>query len=168
MSEQTRIPRSSIFKLFRWGRWQTNFSSQLRQRGPTDERDLPHWDGHQSPQRHVVWGRRRGHRDIWEGWGRFHNNQLVLGGFLLHAGAGYVGGGGVVCLDVFNPQQFSLSFSPVDQLRNSYQMGNDHSLRVVYANGMVTHYQTEPHILAGMLRYHGSVSSVQSNTSSYA
>eukprot|EP00066_Takifugu_rubripes_P021376 XP_011610642.1 PREDICTED: teneurin-3-like [Takifugu rubripes] len=36
-----------------------------------------------------------------------------------------------------------------DQLRNSYQMGNDHSLRVVYANGMVTHYQTEPHILAG-------------------
>lgn len=46
--------------------------------------------------------------------------------------------------------------SPVDQLRNSYQMGNDHSLRVVYANGMVTHYQTEPHILAGMLRYHGS------------
>uniref|UniRef100_A0A3Q2XBJ5 Teneurin transmembrane protein 3 n=1 Tax=Hippocampus comes TaxID=109280 RepID=A0A3Q2XBJ5_HIPCM len=36
-----------------------------------------------------------------------------------------------------------------DQLRNSYQVGNDHSLRVVYANGMDTHYQTEPHILAG-------------------
>lgn len=64
--------------------------------------------------------------------------------------------GGGVCLHVFNSQQFSLSFSPVDQLRNSYQMGNDHSLRVVYANGMVTHYQTEPHILAGMLRDHGS------------
>uniref|UniRef100_A0A3Q2P638 Teneurin transmembrane protein 3 n=1 Tax=Fundulus heteroclitus TaxID=8078 RepID=A0A3Q2P638_FUNHE len=36
-----------------------------------------------------------------------------------------------------------------DQLRNSYQVGNDHSLRVIYANGMDTHYQTEPHILAG-------------------
>uniref|UniRef100_H3CII2 Teneurin transmembrane protein 3 n=1 Tax=Tetraodon nigroviridis TaxID=99883 RepID=H3CII2_TETNG len=36
-----------------------------------------------------------------------------------------------------------------EQLRNSYQVGNDHSLRVTYANGMVTHYQTEPHILAG-------------------
>uniref|UniRef100_A0A7N8WYT3 Teneurin transmembrane protein 3 n=1 Tax=Mastacembelus armatus TaxID=205130 RepID=A0A7N8WYT3_9TELE len=30
-----------------------------------------------------------------------------------------------------------------------YQVGNDHSLRVIYANGMDTHYQTEPHILAG-------------------
>ncbi|KAM7009484.1 teneurin-3 isoform 3-T3 [Tautogolabrus adspersus] len=36
-----------------------------------------------------------------------------------------------------------------DQLRNSYQVGNDHSLRVIYANGMDSHYQTEPHILAG-------------------
>ncbi|XP_026027902.1 teneurin-3 isoform X9 [Astatotilapia calliptera] len=36
-----------------------------------------------------------------------------------------------------------------DQLRNSYQVGNDHSLRMIYANGMDTHYQTEPHILAG-------------------
>ncbi|CAL8329160.1 unnamed protein product [Lota lota] len=36
-----------------------------------------------------------------------------------------------------------------DQLRNSYEVGNDHSLRVIYANGMETHYQTEPHILAG-------------------
>ncbi|XP_077381395.1 teneurin-3 isoform X10 [Festucalex cinctus] len=36
-----------------------------------------------------------------------------------------------------------------DQLRNSYQVGNDRSLRVIYANGMDTHYQTEPHILAG-------------------
>uniref|UniRef100_A0A4W4F251 Teneurin-3 n=1 Tax=Electrophorus electricus TaxID=8005 RepID=A0A4W4F251_ELEEL len=36
-----------------------------------------------------------------------------------------------------------------DQLRNSYQVGYDNSLRVVYANGMDSHYQTEPHILAG-------------------
>uniref|UniRef100_A0A6Q2WWC8 Teneurin-3 n=1 Tax=Esox lucius TaxID=8010 RepID=A0A6Q2WWC8_ESOLU len=36
-----------------------------------------------------------------------------------------------------------------DQLRNSYQVGYDNSLRVIYANGMDTHYQTEPHILAG-------------------
>uniref|UniRef100_A0A1A8RL07 EGF-like domain-containing protein n=1 Tax=Nothobranchius rachovii TaxID=451742 RepID=A0A1A8RL07_9TELE len=36
-----------------------------------------------------------------------------------------------------------------DQLRNNYQVGNDCSLRVIYANGMDTHYQTEPHILAG-------------------
>ncbi|XP_006630027.2 teneurin-3 isoform X11 [Lepisosteus oculatus] len=36
-----------------------------------------------------------------------------------------------------------------DQLRNSYQVGFDNSLRVLYANGMDTHYQTEPHILAG-------------------
>lgn len=42
-----------------------------------------------------------------------------------------------------------VSFSHTDQLRNSYHVGNDHSLRVIYANGMDTHYQTEPHILAG-------------------
>lgn len=36
-----------------------------------------------------------------------------------------------------------------DQLRNSYQVGYDSSLRVIYANGMDSHYQTEPHILAG-------------------
>lgn len=41
-------------------------------------------------------------------------------------------------------------FFQTDQLRNSYQVGNDHSLRVIYANGMDTHYQTEPHILAGV------------------
>lgn len=28
-------------------------------------------------------------------------------------------------------------------------MGYDSSLRVIYANGMDSHYQTEPHILAG-------------------
>ncbi|XP_053714235.1 teneurin-3-like isoform X3 [Synchiropus splendidus] len=36
-----------------------------------------------------------------------------------------------------------------DQLRNSYRIGKDQSLRVIYANGMDTHFQTEPHILAG-------------------
>ncbi|XP_028657968.1 teneurin-3 isoform X8 [Erpetoichthys calabaricus] len=36
-----------------------------------------------------------------------------------------------------------------DQLRNSYQVGYDNSLRIIYANGMDSHFQTEPHILAG-------------------
>ncbi|XP_021439786.2 teneurin-3-like isoform X2 [Oncorhynchus mykiss] len=36
-----------------------------------------------------------------------------------------------------------------DQCRSSYQVGYDNSLRITYANGMDTHYQTEPHILAG-------------------
>ncbi|XP_042572501.1 teneurin-3-like isoform X15 [Cyprinus carpio] len=36
-----------------------------------------------------------------------------------------------------------------DQLRNSYQVGYDNSMRVIYANGMDSHFQTEPHILAG-------------------
>ncbi|XP_051920619.1 teneurin-3 isoform X7 [Hippocampus zosterae] len=36
-----------------------------------------------------------------------------------------------------------------DQCKSSYQVGFDNSLRVTYANGMDTHYQTEPHILAG-------------------
>ncbi|XP_062332162.1 teneurin-3 isoform X4 [Osmerus eperlanus] len=36
-----------------------------------------------------------------------------------------------------------------DQCRSSYQVGYDNSLRVTYANGMDTHYQTEPHILSG-------------------
>ncbi|XP_059407328.1 teneurin-3-like [Carassius carassius] len=36
-----------------------------------------------------------------------------------------------------------------DQLRNSYQVGYDNSMRVIYANGMNSHFQTEPHILAG-------------------
>uniref|UniRef100_A0A8C8DVM3 Teneurin transmembrane protein 3 n=1 Tax=Oryzias sinensis TaxID=183150 RepID=A0A8C8DVM3_9TELE len=34
-------------------------------------------------------------------------------------------------------------------VQGNYQVGNDHSLRVIYANGMDTHFQTEPHILAG-------------------
>lgn len=38
---------------------------------------------------------------------------------------------------------------PIDQLRNSYQVGYDNSMRVIYANGMDSHFQTEPHILAG-------------------
>ncbi|XP_019901680.3 teneurin-3 isoform X3 [Esox lucius] len=36
-----------------------------------------------------------------------------------------------------------------DQCKSSYQVGYDNSLRITYANGMDTHYQTEPHILAG-------------------
>ncbi|XP_005989547.1 teneurin-3 [Latimeria chalumnae] len=36
-----------------------------------------------------------------------------------------------------------------DQLRNNYQVGYDGSLRIIYANGMDTYFQTEPHILAG-------------------
>ena len=37
----------------------------------------------------------------------------------------------------------------LDQLRNSYQIGYDGSLRIIYASGLDSHYQTEPHILAG-------------------
>ncbi len=40
-------------------------------------------------------------------------------------------------------------FVLIDQLRNSYQVGYDNSMRVIYANGMDSHFQTEPHILAG-------------------
>ncbi|XP_029437000.1 teneurin-3 isoform X1 [Rhinatrema bivittatum] len=36
-----------------------------------------------------------------------------------------------------------------DQLRNSYQIGYDGSIKIIYGNGMDTHFQTEPHILAG-------------------
>lgn len=38
---------------------------------------------------------------------------------------------------------------PADQLRNSYQIGYDGSLRIIYASGLDSHYQTEPHVLAG-------------------
>lgn len=43
---------------------------------------------------------------------------------------------------------FSASCS-LDQLRNSYQIGYDGSLRIIYASGLDSHYQTEPHVLAG-------------------
>ncbi|XP_059765675.1 teneurin-3 isoform X2 [Balaenoptera ricei] len=36
-----------------------------------------------------------------------------------------------------------------DQLRNSYQVGYDGSLRILSASGLDSHYQTEPHVLAG-------------------
>ncbi|KAI5105208.1 teneurin-2 isoform X2 [Silurus meridionalis] len=36
-----------------------------------------------------------------------------------------------------------------DQVRNSYQLCNNGTLRVIYANGMGISYHTEPHILAG-------------------
>lgn len=38
---------------------------------------------------------------------------------------------------------------PADQVRNSYQLCNNGTLRVMYANGMGISYHTEPHILAG-------------------
>lgn len=37
----------------------------------------------------------------------------------------------------------------IDQLRNSYQVGYDGSIRIIYGNGLDLHFQTEPHILAG-------------------
>lgn len=43
----------------------------------------------------------------------------------------------------------TLCLLSTDQCRSSYQVGFDNSLRITYANGMDTHYQTEPHILAG-------------------
>ena len=42
-----------------------------------------------------------------------------------------------------------LQFFFLDQLRNSYQIGYDGSLRIIYASGLDSHYQTEPHVLAG-------------------
>lgn len=48
-------------------------------------------------------------------------------------------------LSFYSPAVFLL----IDQLRNSYQVGYDNSMRVIYANGMDSHFQTEPHILAG-------------------
>lgn len=36
-----------------------------------------------------------------------------------------------------------------DQLKNNYVLGYDHSFWILYANGMSTHFQTEPHILSG-------------------
>ena len=36
-----------------------------------------------------------------------------------------------------------------DQVRNSYQLCNNGTLRVVYANGMGISFHTEPHVLAG-------------------
>ncbi|XP_078267435.1 teneurin-2-like isoform X8 [Rhinoraja longicauda] len=38
-----------------------------------------------------------------------------------------------------------------DQVRNSYQLCNNGSLRVMYANGMGVSFYTEPHILAGTI-----------------
>lgn len=38
---------------------------------------------------------------------------------------------------------------PADQVRNSYQLCNNGTLRVMYANGMGISFHTEPHILAG-------------------
>lgn len=38
---------------------------------------------------------------------------------------------------------------PSDQVRNSYYIGADGSLRLLLANGMEVALQTEPHLLAG-------------------
>lgn len=37
----------------------------------------------------------------------------------------------------------------VDQVRNSYQLCNNGTLRVMYANGMSISFHSEPHVLAG-------------------
>ncbi|MED6293361.1 Teneurin-2 [Characodon lateralis] len=42
-----------------------------------------------------------------------------------------------------------VSSPPTDQVRNSYQLCNNGTLRVMYANGMGISFHTEPHILAG-------------------
>lgn len=58
-----------------------------------------------------------------------------------------------MCTDIFLCSQMYILFIScllsTDQCRSSYQVGFDNSLRITYANGMDTHYQTEPHILAG-------------------
>lgn len=40
-------------------------------------------------------------------------------------------------------------FHSPDQVRNSYQLCNNGTLRVMYANGMGISFHTEPHILTG-------------------
>lgn len=51
-----------------------------------------------------------------------------------------------ICLSIVS--HVSLS-PPADQVRNSYQLCNNGTLRVMYANGMGISFHTEPHILAG-------------------
>ncbi|MCJ8734133.1 hypothetical protein PDJAM_G00231810 [Pangasius djambal] len=51
---------------------------------------------------------------------------------------------------VTNLSSVEASYTVVqDQVRNSYQLSNNGTLRVIYANGMGISYHTEPHILAG-------------------
>lgn len=51
---------------------------------------------------------------------------------------------------IFIPSEQSLSLSSLsDQVRNSYYIGADGSLRLLLANGMEVALQTEPHLLAG-------------------
>lgn len=38
-----------------------------------------------------------------------------------------------------------------DQVRNSYQLCNNGTLRVMYANGMGVSFHSEPHVLAGTI-----------------
>lgn len=50
---------------------------------------------------------------------------------------------------IFPPLKPFLLSSPSDQVRNSYYIGADGSLRLLLANGMEVALQTEPHLLAG-------------------
>lgn len=51
---------------------------------------------------------------------------------------------------MLSPSEQSRSLSsPSDQVRNSYYIGSDGSLRLLLANGMEVALQTEPHLLAG-------------------
>lgn len=52
-----------------------------------------------------------------------------------------------VCLSV--PHHYTSVSLTTDQVRNSYQLCNNGTLRVMYANGMGISFHTEPHILTG-------------------
>lgn len=51
------------------------------------------------------------------------------------------------CLSV--PYDYLFVSLTTDQVRNSYQLCNNGTLRVRYANGMGISFHTEPHILTG-------------------
>lgn len=54
-----------------------------------------------------------------------------------------------ILASILPPLKPSLLSSPSDQVRNSYYIGADGSLRLLLANGMEVALQTEPHLLAG-------------------
>lgn len=66
---------------------------------------------------------------------------------VLHKDRGRVAGQRQTLNPARRPVLLFFAFS--DQLRNSYQIGYDGSLRILYASGLDSHYQTEPHVLAG-------------------
>ena len=51
---------------------------------------------------------------------------------------------------IYFPLPAPTSISP-DQVRNSYQLCNNGTLRVMYANGMGVSFHSEPHVLAGTI-----------------